>query len=338
MSNLSSSRRRFIKTGVVTGVGMSALSGCIGGIGGGGTTDLSLAFTVPVENISSLMGIPEIQDEMNNLGDVYELSVTRNSSTPDTLNQMAAGEVDLGLLSSVSFANAVTQEAVPGNITLIATDFWDAHPDFYGFNIFSMPDSGITEPEDMEGQTVATNATGTGTHACYRKMFRQVGLTAGENVELVELGFPNMTSALQEGRIDAGMYPALFAAQGRANDFNVVFTSQDVWDRYPFAYISAANSSIEDKGDAITAWGEDYVALLDYMYNNRGTVVELAADHFELPVEVVDAFFLTENDYFREDPVTDIDRMQQVVDDLEELDFVDSFTVGDYIDNQYVDI
>ncbi|MGQ4556293.1 ABC transporter substrate-binding protein [Halobellus sp. GM3] len=332
-----SSRRRFLKTGVAAGLGMSALSGCIGGLGGGGgPTPLSLAFTVPIENISSLMAIPEIQDEMGNLGDVYELSVSRNSSTPDTLNQMASGEVDLGLLSSVSFANAVTQEAVPGNITLVATDFWDAHPDHYGFNVFSLPDSEVVDPEDMEGHTVATNATGTGTHAIYRKMFNEIGLTPGENVELVELGFPNMTSALQEGRIDAGMYPALFAGQGRANDFNLVFSSHDVWEPYPFAYITAANSSIDDKGDAITAWGEDYINLLDYMYDNRSTVVELAAEHFELPIEIVDGFFLTEYDYFREDPVTDIDRMQEVVEDLADLGFIDTFTAGDYIDNQYV--
>jgi hypothetical protein len=74
------------------------------------------------------------------------------------------------------------------------------------------------------------------------------------------------------------------------------------------------------------------------MYDNRDTVVELSAEHFELPVDVVDAFFLTEFDYFREDPVTDVDRMQQVVDDLEELGFVESFNTEEYIDNQYVDI
>ncbi|MFB6091811.1 MAG: ABC transporter substrate-binding protein [Haloquadratum sp.] len=336
MSELPSSRRKFIKSGVATGIGMGALSGCIGGGGGGGPTPLSLAFTVPVENISSLMGIPEIQKELSNLGEAYTLSVSRNSATPDTLNQMAAGEVDIGLLSSVSFSNAVIKEAVPGNIQLIATDFWDAHPDWYGFEVYSMPDSGITEPEDMEGKKVATNATGTGTHAVYVKMFEKIGLTPGENVEIVELGFPNMTAALKEGRIDCAMYPALFAPQARGAGFNLVFSSQDVWERYPFAYLTTPNSVIDKKKDALDAWGKDYLSLLDYVYNNRDTVVGLAAEHFGIPEKVIDAFFLTHNDYFRKDPVTSVQRMQEVVNDLAQLGMIEKFQVDGYIDNQFI--
>ncbi|WP_237713399.1 ABC transporter substrate-binding protein [Halococcus hamelinensis] len=335
----SNTRRQFLKSGVVATAGLSALSGCtgVGGVGGGGTPSLNLAYTVPVENVSSLMAIPEIRDQMENLGSDYELSVSRNSATPDTLNQMSAGEVDIGLLSSVSYANAVAQDAVPGGIKLVATDFWDAHPDNYGFTTYSLPDSNITSPQDMRGATVATNGLGTGTHAVYVKMFQKVGLTPGQNVEVVELGFPNMTAALEEGRIDVGLYAALFAPQARNKNFNVVFDSHDVWKQYPFAYLAARNRTIENNQDALNAWGQDYVRLLDYIQKNRSKVVSWASEQFDIEQSTIDAFFLTKNDYYREDPVTDIQRMQTVIDNLVSLGMIDSgFNVGEHITNQFV--
>ncbi|MFC6766962.1 ABC transporter substrate-binding protein [Natrinema soli] len=336
MPGVSNSRRSFMKASVAATAGLTALAGCAGGSDEG---TIRLAYTVPIENLVSLMDVPEIQDEMENLGDSYEIEISQNSSTPDTLNQMASGDVDLGLLSTVSFGNAVQQEAVPGNISLIATDFWDAHPDNYGFTIYSPSDSDITEMTDIEGATIATNARGTGTHAIYEKAFQDLGLEDGEDVELVELAFPNMTPSINDGSIDAGMYPALFAPQARNEGFNAVFSSQDVWDNeYPFAYLTASNDAMENKDDAINAWGEDYVNLVDYLNENRSDVITAAAEHFDLDEGLLDAFFLTENDYYRDEPVTDIDRMQTMMDDLADLGFLDeSFTVDEYINNEYVE-
>lgn len=336
MPGVSNSRRSFMKASVAATAGLTALAGCTGGSDSG---TVRLAYTVPIENLVSLMDVPEIQDEMENLGDSYELEISQNSATPDTLNQMAAGDVDLGLLSTVSFANAVQEEAVRGNISLIATDFWDAHPDHYGFTIYSRSDSNLTSMEDMEGSTVATNARGTGTHAIYRKVFRDLGLEPGSDVELVELAFPNMTSALNEGRIDAGMYPALFAPNARSEGFNTVFSSQDVWENeYPFAYITASNNALDNKEDPITSWAEDYVGLVDYLNENRSDVITAAAEHFDLSEDLLDAFFLTENDYYRDEPVTDIERMQTMMDDLADLGFLEeSFNADEYITNEYVE-
>jgi NitT/TauT family transport system substrate-binding protein len=66
-------------------------------------------------------------------------------------------------------------------------------------------------------------------------------------------------------------------------------------------------------------------------------VVTLAAEHFELPEAVVDGFFLTNNDYYRQDITIDIERLQFAIDELVELGFVEeSFDVGDYATNEYV--
>ena len=332
-------RRSFLKSGAAAGtIGLAGLAGCSGITGGGGTPELGLAFTVPVENLGSLFAIPEIQDELTNLGSEYELSVTRNESTPDSLNAMAAGEVDMALLTTVSYASAVRQEAVPGNITMISTDFWDAHPEWYGFTIFSGPDSDITEIADLEGKNVGVNAQGTGTHAILEKGIRQADLSFGSDAQIVELPFPTFVSAINDGRIDAGIFPALFAVSARAEGFTEVYRSQDLWDEaYPFAYTVASNNSIDQKSDAITAWGEDLDELVNYCYDNRSEVVSLAAEHFELPESLVDGFFLTNQDYYRQDIGIDIERLQFAIDELVDLGFVEeSFDVSEYASNEFV--
>ena len=341
MAHDSSGRRRFLKSSgaAAAGIGTAGLAGCIGGLtGGGGTPELGLAFVVPVENVGSLFAIEEIQQQMSNLGDAYELRVTRNSSTPDSLNAMAAGEVDMALLTTVSYASAVRQEAVPGNIQIIATDFWDAHPEFFGFTIFSNNGSGIQRAEDLSGKKLGVNATGTGVQAVFVKQLRQVGIDPQDDVQFVELDFPAFTSAIKDGRIDAGIYPALFAVEARQEEFTEVFSSQDAWQQeYPFAYLTASVDSANQNTEAMNAFGQDYMSVINYINQNRSQVVSLAAQQFELPESVVDSFFLTERDYYREDVRVNFERLQAAMDEMAELGFIEqSFNVQEYATNEYL--
>ncbi len=340
MARTSTNRRKFLKSGTAAAaaVGLTGVTGCLGGGGGGGASDLTLAFTVPVENLGSLFAIEELRDQVPNAGEEYELSVTRNESTPDSLNSMAAGEVDLALLTTVSYGSAVSEEAVPGNISMISTDFWDAHPEWYGFTLFSGPDTGITEPADLEGAKIALNAQGTGVHAVIHKALQENGIDPENGAEIVEIPFPSITSAISDGRVDVGIYPALFAGGARAEGFNEVVSSQDVWDEaYPFAYTVASNDSLDGKSDAIELFGEDLAELVQYSYENREEVSSLAAEHFELPEEVVSGFFLTNNDYYRQDINIDMDRLQATMDELVDMGFLEeSFDVTEYATNDYV--
>ena len=330
-------RRSFLKaSGAAGAVGLSGLAGCVGGIGGGGTPTIGLAWVVPVENFGSLMGVPELQDELPNLGDAYEFESISVSSTPDGVQTMAAGDADIALMTTVSFANAVAEQPVPGGITAIATDFWDAHPDYYGFQVFSAPDSDITGPEDLRNKQLGVNATGTGIHAVYVKQLREVGIDPESEVEFVELGFPAFTQAIQDGRFDAGIYPALLAGQARAAEFTEVFSSQNVFDPYPFAYNVASNNSLNEKADAMAAWAEDFAFLVDYCRNNKQEIVPPAASQFELP-EAALGYFLTEDDYFREDVHMDVDALNAIMEQMVELGFVsESRDYSEFASNEYL--
>lgn len=333
---LPSSRRGFLKTGAVAATaGLTTLAGCTGG-GDEGT--LRFNYVVPIENLGSLLDIPEIQDQLDNLGDAYELEVSRNSSTPDSINALAAGEADMALVTTQSFGGAVVGGAVPDGLTAIATDFWDAHPDHFGFEVYSLPDSDITEPADLEGQTLGINATGTGIHAVYLKMLNEVGLSE-DDVDFQEQGFPTFVQGLQDGIFDAAIFPALFAVGPRNEGFTEVFTSHDAYDGvYPFAFTVATNTALEQKSDAVEAWGEDYVNVVDYIFENRDDVVSLAAEHFELPEEQVDAFFLTEHDYYRDQIEIDHDALQTTMDELNDLGLLDGqFDAQEHATNEYIE-
>jgi NitT/TauT family transport system substrate-binding protein len=292
-----------------------------------------------VSNLISLFDLDEVRNAVPNVGDTYELELNRNASSPDTLNQMAGGNLDMGVLTTVSYANAVLQEAVPGNVNLIAMDFYDGHPDYFGFTIYSAPDSDITEPADLEGGTHAVNATGTVIHSVYARALQSAGISS-DDVEFTELEFPTFDSAISDGRVDTAIYLALFAVSAREKDFTEVCRTQDFTDgAYPAGYVAASNDAIDNKSDAFSAFGEDYVAMIDYIFNNRSTVVSAAAEQFDLPEQTLDAFYLTNRDYYREDATIDMDAHQRTIDELVELDFLnESFDVTEYTTNEFVDI
>lgn len=244
----------------------------------------------------------------------------------------------MGVLTTVSYANAVQQEAVPGNLTLVAMDFYDAHPDYFGFTVYAGPNSDITEPADLEGGVHAVNATGTVVHSVYIRALRAAGLSQ-DDVEFTELSFPAFTAAINEGRVDTAVYLALFAVEARANEFTRVFRTQDFVDSaYPAGYIAASNNAIKNKTDAMAAFGEDYVALIDYIFSNRSQVIQLAAKEFDLPEKVLDAFYLTHQDYYREDATIAMQSLQQTIDELVELGLIQqTFDISKYATNRFVD-
>ncbi len=334
------SRRTILKTGAAaTTVGLTGLAGCLGG---DDEDTLRFNFVVPVENLGSLLDIPEIQDELDGLGEEYELEVSQDSSTPDSINSLAAGEADMSLVTTESFGGAVVGDAVPSGLTAIATDFWDAHPDHFGFEIYSLPDSDVTEPEDLEGATLGVNATGTGIHAVFEKQLDNLGLDSDQDVEYNEQGFATFVEGLEDGIFDAAIFPGLYAVAPRNEDFNLVFDSQDAFgddfeNGYPFAYTVATGDALDEKEDQIQAWANDYLDIVDYIEENRDEVISLASDHFEIDEGQLDEFFMTENDYYRDQIEIQDEELQGIMDELADLEILDDhFDVGDHYTNEYI--
>ncbi|MFB6078140.1 MAG: ABC transporter substrate-binding protein [Halarchaeum sp.] len=334
-------RRTFLKTsGVVGGASLTGVAGCLGGGGGGGTPTINVGYVVPIENMISLMGIDEIKSQLDNVGDAYELNLSRYSSTPDILNSMAAGELNVGLPAYASFPGAINGNAVPNGMTAVVSGFYDAEPDYFAIPVLSMEDSGIQNPEDLDGAKIGVNATGTGVHAIIYRMLQKVGIDSENDVDFVEIGFPAMGSALREGKIDAGIFVSTFGnAERNKGGVQTVFDSQDAWEQpYPFTFLVAKNDFIDENEDGLRAWIADYVQMINYSYDNRDTVVSLASEEFDVPEALLSSFYLTQDDYYRpKDGHLDVDALQHTTDALTEMGFLEkSPTMSDYVTNEYL--
>jgi NitT/TauT family transport system substrate-binding protein len=73
-------------------------------------------------------------------------------------------------------------------------------PDIAG--IYSLAGSGIDSPEDLEGHSVAVNTLGVQAEFTIREVVAQHGGDP-DQVNFVELGFPDMLAALDSGSVDA---------------------------------------------------------------------------------------------------------------------------------------
>lgn len=336
-------RRTFLKAGgAAASIGATGLSGCLGfgGVGDGGTPTIRASYVVPIENFVSLMAIPEMQEQFDNLGTSYELEIESYASTPDIINGMASEEIDFGLPAYASFPAAINQSAVPGGMTAIVSGIYDAHPDYFSFPVYAMEDSGISSAEDLEGKQIGVNATGTGVHAIIYRMLTQVGIDPEDDVQFVEIQFPAMGSALRDGRIDAGIFVSTFAAAQRAEGgITTVFDSHDAWGQaYPFVFIAGRNDYLDENPDAVSAFVEDYVSMIGYSYDNREQVIGWASNHFEIPEPALQSFYLTQDDYYRpRDGRIDVEALQFAVDSLEEMGFIDTApSMSDHVTDEFL--
>lgn len=76
----------------------------------------------------------------------------------------------------------------------------DAPEDYYV--IMAMPNSGVKEPKDLVGKTVAINAPRNVVELTTRAALRDNGVDDNQ-VTLTPIGFPDMPAALEQGQVDA---------------------------------------------------------------------------------------------------------------------------------------
>ncbi|WP_165872068.1 ABC transporter substrate-binding protein [Natrarchaeobius halalkaliphilus] len=329
------------KVAIGASAGISGITaGCLGD---NDDTELQVGIVDPLTEPVSLFGIDEIADTAGeNMGAEYELTVNAAEGSPQVINQLSAGELQIGNVAYASFPRSVAQEAVPGGITGIVSEARDAHPDYKPWEILTLEDSDISEPEDLEGSDFGVNAVGTGVHAICELGLREFGLNPDEDIDWVEIEFPAIGSALRDGRIDAGIFVPVFShAEVAEGGVELVFDSTDVWDeQYDFTFLAARNEFLDDNSDTVEYFLEDYTNLLEYIYDpdNRDDVVSLASDEFDVPEELLDMYYLTEEDFYRpQDGRLDIPRLQEVIDRLYESELIeDNINVEDNATNEYL--
>ncbi|HEV2508418.1 ABC transporter substrate-binding protein [Bosea sp. (in: a-proteobacteria)] len=236
-------------------------------------------------------------------GKDYVLDVTYTRGTPEAASLLAAGQADFATLSLPAFATAIAKNAVPGGMKIVADNFQDAREGYASQVFYVLDDSSIKTIPDLKGKTIAVNAFGTAVDLLLRVALKKNGLDPRRDVRIVEISFPSIGAAIREKRVDCGVLPLPFGATERAKGgLRAVFQGKDALPPYAVIFQVATENFLKAQPAVAKAWLADYVAGLQWLYalENRKKAVELAATLSKSPPEVVDSYFLTKNDYFRD--------------------------------------
>lgn len=124
---------------------------------------------------------------------------------------VVSGTYDFGG-SNVMSVIVATAKGVPVSMVAPGTSERTTPEQAFGAILVS-PDSGITEPSDLAGKTIAINTLDGIAHLTTKISLRNHGVDPA-SVELTEIGFPNMLSALEKGHIDAAWEIEPFLTMG----------------------------------------------------------------------------------------------------------------------------
>ena len=159
------------------------------------------------------------QNVLKNYGKSYTLEMTFTRGTPEAATLLASGQADLGTLAFSTFATAIAKNAVAGGLSIISDNYQDGHAGNATNTFFVQKDSPIKTVADLKGKKVGINAYGSAVDLVLRVVLKKQGLDPKRDVQIVEVNFPNMASAIREKRIDCGVLVIPFlAVESRKGD------------------------------------------------------------------------------------------------------------------------
>ncbi len=262
--------------------------------------------TMPPGEMEPLLSVDYVkQNILKNHGKSYTTEFTQTKSTPEVVSLLAAGQLDLGPLAYSSLASAVTQQAVPGGITVVGDVFWDGRPGFYSFTWITQEDSGIKTIQDLKGKKVAVNAFGTGVDLGMRVTLRKNNIDPQKDIQAVEIGFPNIGQALREKRVDCGVLAQPFYSQEMAKGgLRPVFKASEGLAQTPFLVKVVRSNFLKENPDAVRGFLEDYLIMLKWFLDsgNRPKAIEIMSEMTKTPKETLDLFYNKPDVDFYRDP------------------------------------
>lgn len=254
--------------------------------------------------METIIHLPWLQNTvLKHYGRDYTVDMTFTRGTPEAAALLAAGQADLATLSFSAFATIVAKDLVPGGLTIISDNYQDGHPGNATNTFFVLQDAPIRSIADLRGRKVGVNAFGSAVDLDLRVMLKREKLDARRDVEIVEIAFPNMAPALRARRIDCGVLVIPFlAAEAQRRDLRPLFTGGDVFGPSSVIFQVSTNSFLKAHPTAVRAFLADYVDGLHWYYDpaNRPKAIELIAGFTKSPKDVLDSYFATGHDYYRD--------------------------------------
>jgi sulfonate transport system substrate-binding protein len=236
-------------------------------------------------------------------GKDYAVDMTFTRGTPEAATLMAAGQADMATFSFAVFALSVLKQTVPAGVTIVSDNYQDGFPGYAGNTMFVLEDSPIKSVKDLKGKKLAINAYGSAADMSVRVKLKQEGLDPRNDVNIVEIAFPNIGPALREKRVDCGALVVPFINfEVQKGGLRRLFGNADAFGPYSPIFQVANNDFLKGNEGAVRAFLADYVDGLHWYYDraNRAQALTLASGLTKTPTAVLDSYMMTDHDYYRD--------------------------------------
>ena len=282
---------------------------------------IRVAYAVPVANWASLLA--EKKGLAKHWGTSYDFEAVRYQGTPPMITALAVNELEIADLAYSTLGLAI-QNAGLDDLEVIGDEFQDGAPGYYSDEFFVRKDGGIAKIEDLKGNVIATNATGSGIDIAMKAMLHKHGLEDKRDYTTLEAPFPAMAAMLAEKKVDLvpGVLP--FSLNPALRDpSNVLFTQKEGVGRTQMIIWTTPKSFLDKNRSAMVDFMEDVLCIERWYLDpkNHADVVAIGAKLLKVPPERLDWLF-TKQDYYRDpDGKPDLDALKKNVDITKELGF-----------------
>ena len=227
----------------------------------------------------------------------YHLEWSVFQGTAPITQALIANAVDCGSQGPISFAIG----AIDGGMqAYVLGSLVDERPGWFSVFWAVMDDSGIKSIEDLRGKSIGTTVIGGGVYYHLRMALRAHGLDPDKDVKLVELPFPVQDQALRSHRIDAAVYAQPWGgATLKKGGVHKLFTSADVFSPLVNVFEVCRKDFADQHTEAVRAFMEDYAAAIKYGLAHPAETKEIVSAVTKIPVDVLDSFLLTQDDFYR---------------------------------------
>jgi NitT/TauT family transport system substrate-binding protein len=155
--------------------------------------------------------------------------------------------------------------------------------------VFLVPtDSEIQSIEDLAGKRIAVSQPGSITTYFANRIAREVGLTPGEDVEILNVGgAPDSWTAVSQGVADVAWgFPPSSEILISDGDARILFDSADYVTSWTDTSHWATESFIEESPDVLQAFLRVQQAAIDTITNDLDAAAPAYAERIDIPVEV----------------------------------------------------
>jgi len=287
------SRRRFLVGGSTALAGATLLSACGNGGSGtgesaqsGGSTTLSVGI-LPITPVAPLyLGIEKGFFQEENL----EVETQQTSAGAANLTSVVSGDVQIGFSDVVSQIIAAA-EGLPIQVLTNANGGGNEPSNTYSAVVVA-EDSPIETPEDLAGKTIAVNALNNIGDVTIRGSLESKGVDIS-NLEFIEVPYPAMLGALEDGRVDAIWVVEPFLSQAKsAGAKPILYNYVEGIPSGTLAAYFTSESFIADNPEAKDRFVNAMNRSLDYAEANPGEVRDIIPEFSEIPPEVAENIIL----------------------------------------------